>query len=162
MTILNKSEQPRISEEMKRILQLSEHNKVGDWYLYEKQTELRIFGSNLLPYKLPKHVCMRIFALEYLRKILNSDSIKFMAAKKKTQFKLKNQIGSFIYNHRESEKEVTKMLSVFRFEETFPWNHDPQGILSQLRLKCKLTAFIHESKLEIENFPIRLNGLKTP
>ena len=49
MAILNKSEQPRISEEMKIILELSEQNKVGDWYLYEKHTELRIFGSNLLP-----------------------------------------------------------------------------------------------------------------
>ena len=66
MSILKKSEQPRISEEMKRIFQLSEKKKVGDWYLYEKHTELRIFGLNLVPYMLPEHVCMRIFAFEYL------------------------------------------------------------------------------------------------
>ena len=86
---------------MKIILHLSEQNKVGDWYLYGKHTDLRIFGSNMLPYKLPKHVCMRIFALEYLRQILNADSINFMEAKKKTQFKLKNQVGPFIINHRD-------------------------------------------------------------
>ena len=34
--MLIKTEQPRINEEMKKILRLSEHNKVGDWYLYEK------------------------------------------------------------------------------------------------------------------------------
>ena len=96
---MTKEEQPRVNEEMKRILQLSEQNKVGDWYLYEKNSELRNFGSNLLTYKLPKHVCMRIFSLEYLRQILNSDSINFMATKKKTQFKLKNQVGPFIINH---------------------------------------------------------------
>ena len=86
----------RINEEIKNILQLSKQSKVGDWYLYEKYAEIRVFGSNLLPYKLPKHPSMRIFALEYIRQILNSDSINFMAAKKKTQFKLKNQIGPFI------------------------------------------------------------------
>ena len=37
-------------------------------------------------------------------------------------------------------------------EESFPWNYDPQGILSKLRVKCKLTPFIHESKPEIEKF----------
>ena len=145
---------------MKRILQLLEHNNVGDWYLYEKCTELRIFGSNLLPYKFPKHVCMIIFSLEYLRQILNSDSINFMAAKKKTQFKLKNQVGPFIINHRDAEKEVTKKLSEFKFEESFPWNYDPQGILSKLRVKCKLTPFIHESKPEIEKISNQMEWIE--
>ena len=72
----------------------------------KKHTDIRVFGSNLLPYKLPKHVSMRIFALEYIRQILNSNSINFMVAKNKTQFKLKNQIGPFICNHRDEEKEV--------------------------------------------------------
>ena len=150
--MLTKEKNPRINEEMKNILQLSEHSKVGDWYLYEKHTEIMVFGSKLLPYKLPKHVSMRIFSLEYLRQIINYDSISFMTAKKKTQFKLKNQIGPFICNHRDAEKEVTKQLLEFKFEQSFLWNYDPQGILSKLRVKCKLTPFIHESKPEIEKF----------
>ena len=76
---------------------------------------------------------MRIFALEYLRKIPNSDSIKFMATKKKTQFKLKNQFGPFIINHRDAEKGITKKLLEFRFDESFPWNYDPQRILKQTK-----------------------------
>jgi len=40
----------------------------------------------------------------------------------------------------------------YKFEESFPWNYDPQGILSKLRVKCKFTPFIHEAKPEIENF----------
>ena len=99
VNMLTNTEQPRISDEMKKILQLSEHTRTGDWYLYEKHTEIRVFGSNLLPYKLPKFVPIRVFALEYIRQILNSDSINFLAAKKKTEFKLKNQVGPFICNH---------------------------------------------------------------
>ena len=98
---------------------------MGDWYLYEKHTELRIFRSNLLPYKLPRYMSMRIFALQYLIQILNYDSINFMAARKKTQFKLKNQIGPFIINHREAEKKIIKRLAEFKFQESFPWNYDP-------------------------------------
>ena len=75
-----------------------------------------------------------------------------MAAKNKTQFKLKNQIGPFICNHRDAEKEAAKQLLEYKFEESFPWNYDPQGILSKLRVKCKLTPFIHEAKPEIEKF----------
>ena len=73
----------------------------------------------MLPYKLPKYVPMRIFALEYIRKILNSDSINFLAAKKKTQFKLKNQVGPFICNQRDAEIEATKHLLEYIFEESF-------------------------------------------
>ena len=94
--MLTNTEQPRINDDMKKILELSKYIKTGDWYLYEKHTEITFFGSNLFPYKLPKYVPMRIFALECLTQILNSDSINFLAAKKKTHFKLKNQVGPFI------------------------------------------------------------------
>lgn len=125
MSLLYKVDQPRINDEMKKILQLSEKCKMGDWFLYEKHTELRIFGSNLQPYKLPKYLTIRVFALEYLRQVLNSDAINFMASKKKTQFKLKNQIGPFIVNNRDVDKEIEKRLSELKFQVSFLWNYDP-------------------------------------
>ena len=95
---------------------------------------------------------MRFFALEYIRQILNSDSINFLADKKKIQFKLKNQVGPFICNNKDAEMEATKQLLEYRFEESFSWNYDPQGILSKMRVKCKLTPYIHEKKLDIEKY----------
>lgn len=95
---------------MKKILQLTEKTEAGDLYLYEEYIDIRVFGSNLLPYKLPKYVPMKIFSLEYTGKILNSNSINFLAIKKKTQLKLKNQVGPFICNHRDSEEEVAKLF----------------------------------------------------
>ena len=38
MSLLDKAEPPRINEEIKRILQLSENCKVGEWYLYKNHT----------------------------------------------------------------------------------------------------------------------------
>ena len=101
---------------------------------------------------------MRVFALQYIRQILNFDSINFLAAKKKTQFKLKNQVGLFIYNHGDAEQEATKRLLEYRFEESISWNYDPQGILTKMRVKCKLTPYIHEKKPEIEQYVLKLSG----
>ena len=135
-----------------RILQLFENCKTGDWYLYRNHTELRVYGALLAPYKLPRFVTTRIFALEYLRQILNADAINFMASKKKTQCKLKNQIGPFIVNNREAIKEINIKLKEYTCQEIFMWNYDPRGILSTIRVKCKLTPFLLESKPQIEKF----------
>ena len=45
---------------------------------------------------------MRLFALEYYRKIINANEINFVNAKKKANFKIKDQLGPFICNSREA------------------------------------------------------------
>ena len=74
-----------------------------------------MYGSKLVPYKLPKYLPMRIFSLEYIRQILNSDEINFLSTKKKTQFKIKNQLGPFICNNRNAGKEADKCLQKLKF-----------------------------------------------
>ena len=75
-----------------------------------------------------------------------------MATKNKTQFKLKIQVGPFICNNREAGTETTKQLLEYKFDEIFLWNYDPYGIISKMRVKCKLTLYIHDKKPEIEKF----------
>lgn len=107
---LRSSSQPRINEEMKKILQLLENSRTRDWYLYQNHTEIRVYGCQLTPYKLPKYLPMRLFVLEYIREILNSYEVNFLSAKKKTQFKIKNQIGPFIINNRNAGQQANKCL----------------------------------------------------
>jgi hypothetical protein len=76
---------PQINEEVQRILHLSDNAKTGDWFLYQNHTENRVFGCKLAPYKLSRYVPVRIFALEYIRQIMNSDDIHFVSLKKKQQ-----------------------------------------------------------------------------
>ena len=108
MNMLTNGPQPRISQEIKMVLQLAKNNKVGDWYLYQNHTEIIVYGCQLAPYKLPKYIPMRIFSLEYFRQIINSDEVNFLAVKKKTQFKMKNQFGPFICNNKEAGPEINK------------------------------------------------------
>ena len=92
---------------------------------YTGITDIRVYGALLAPYKLPRFVTTNFFALEYLRQILNVDEVNFMASRKKTQFKLKNQIGPFIVNNREAVNEINIKLKEYKFQYSFMWNYDP-------------------------------------
>ena len=95
---------------------------------------------------------MRIFALEYFRKIINSGKVNFLSARKKTQFKIKNQLGPYICNNREAGEEADKILYQMKFNSNFMWQYDPNGVINKLRLKLKLSAFMHESRQYIEKY----------
>jgi hypothetical protein len=129
--------EPRINEEVYRILHLSNLTKTGDWYLYQNHTEIRVYGCELPPYKLPKYLPVRIFSLEYIRQMINSDDIHFVSFKKKKQLMIKSQIGSFICYNRVAGEEANKLLKEMNFNLSFPWNYDPFGIRSETRLKHK-------------------------
>lgn len=110
MNMMTSKTQPRISQEIKRVLLFSNNNKLGDWYLHQNHSKMRVYGCQLAPYKLPKYLPVRIFSLEYFKKIINSDEVNFLTVRKKTQFKIKNQLGPFICNNREDRPEVEKIL----------------------------------------------------
>lgn len=95
---------PRIYPDIRKFLHLSEQAKVGDWYLYQNYTEIRVYGSKLPPYRLPIFVPIRIFSLEYSRQMLNMDEVHFVSYKKKAQFKLKAHIGPYIMNTKVAAK----------------------------------------------------------
>jgi hypothetical protein len=75
--------EPRINEDIQRFLHLSDLAKTGDWFLYQNHTEIRVHGCELAPYKFPRYVPVQIFALEYIRQMINLDDIHFVSLKKK-------------------------------------------------------------------------------
>jgi hypothetical protein len=83
VSILSGRPEPRINDEVHRILHLSDHTNTGDWYLYQNHTEIRVYGCELAPYKLTKYLPVRMFSLEYIRQMINSDDIDFASLKKK-------------------------------------------------------------------------------
>ena len=109
-TVLTGVYPPRVSSEIKKILQLSKQYRIGDWYLYRNHTEIIIYGCELCPFKLPKYVLMRHFALEYFRQMINSDIVHFCNAKKKAQLRIKIQLGPFVCNSRDDGKEAERIL----------------------------------------------------
>jgi hypothetical protein len=133
-------------------LHLSDNIKTGDWYLYQNHTEIKVYGCELEPYKLPKYFPVRIFYLEYIRQIMNSYDIHFVSLKKKQQLRIKGQIGSFICNSQGAGEEANRMLREMKFFLSFPWHYDPCRIISEMWVKNKNILYVHVSKPEIEKF----------
>jgi hypothetical protein len=89
---------------------------------------------------------VRIFDLEYIRQMVNSDNIHFVSLKKKQQLRIKGQIGSFICNGRGTGEEADRLLKEMKFYVSFIWHYDPCGIISEMRIKKKMShMFIHPS-----------------
>ena len=58
---------PRISFELRKALQLSLYTKIGDWYLFENHTILRIYGFEEETFLLLAFFTPRIYTLEFVR-----------------------------------------------------------------------------------------------
>ena len=143
---------PRINEEIQRILHLSYLEKMGDWYLYQVHTEIRVYGCELAPYKLPMYFPVRIFSLEYIRQMINSDDIHFVSLKKKQQLRIKGKIRSFICNSRGIGEEADRLLKEMKFFVSFIWHYDTRGTILEMRIKNKNIPYVHTSRPEIEKF----------
>lgn len=104
----------------------------------------------MAPDKLPKYLPMRIFALEYVRQMLNSNEIHFIVAMKKAQFNIKTQESPFVCNTRTTGEEVDKILKEMKLNLSFTWSYEPYGITSKLRVDNKNTPYIHTSRPDIE------------
>jgi hypothetical protein len=152
VSMLSGRPEPRINDEVQRIMHLSDHTKTGDWYLYQNHTEIRVYGCELAPYSCPNTLPVRIFSLEYIRQMINSDDIHFVSLKKKQQLKIKGQIGSFICNNCGAGEEEDRLLKEMKFFMSFTWHYDPCGIISKMRVKNKNIPYVHESRPEVEEF----------
>jgi hypothetical protein len=113
---------------------------------------IRVYRCELAPYKLPKYLPVRIFSLEYIRQMINSDDIHFVSLKKKQHLRIKGQISSFICNSRDNGEEVDKLLKEMKFIMSFTWHYDPCGIISKMRVKNKNILYVHESRPEVKKF----------
>jgi len=158
MSLLLSSPPPRLTDEMQRILQLSKSYSIGDWYFYQHHTVIRIYGCELAPYRLPRYVPMRLFALEYFKQFGNVDMIHFHSKNKKAQLKIKNQLGPFIFNKREEAwEEANKILKSFKLQTSFLWSpYDPNHFISLRRVKYRLASYDHLRIPHIEKYANQL------
>jgi len=98
---------------------------------------------------------MRLFALEYYRKFINSDLTHFHSAKKKAQLKFKDQLGPFVMNKKEGWQDADQILGEkLKLKRSFWWvPYDPCGFIKARKIKYRLSAYDHCKIPEIEQFP---------
>ena len=93
---------------------------------------------------------MRLFALEFIRQSLNVDQVHFVPMKKGHMYKLPMTVGPFIVNMRQDFDEVTKMLDEMHMMLGESWAYDPHSVISNRRIENGYSAFIHESRPNLE------------
>ena len=104
----------------------------------------------MVPYKIPKYLPMRVFSLEYIRKMIDADKLHFVSTKKKSQFRIKSQIGPFICNRRVAGAKADGIPKEMKFTHSFTWSYDPMGIILKKRVQHKCTPYIHTPRPKIE------------
>jgi len=97
---------------------------------------------------------MRLFALEYYRKMINSDLVHFTKAKKKAQLRIKDHLGPFVCNTREAWKATKQILeNALKLKKSFSWTpYDPHSFICDRRMKNILSPYLHHRIPEIEKF----------
>ena len=61
---------PRVLPKMRTILQISIEKRIGDWFLFENGTVIRLYGFVHPPYMFPAFLTPRVFSMEFIRKNL--------------------------------------------------------------------------------------------
>lgn len=79
---------PKISQELKELLQLSPNNRTGDWYIFENHTIIRIYGFEGQPYIFSAFLTPMVYALEFMRERLTYDQLHFVGNNKASTFRL--------------------------------------------------------------------------
>ena len=125
---------------------------------YQHHTVIRIYGCELAPYRLPKYVPMRLFALEYFRQFGNADVLHFSGKGKKAQLKVRNQLGHFICNKREEGwQEADRILEGLGLQTSFLWKpYDPNHFISLRRVRYRLASYDHVRLPHIEKYANQL------
>ena len=86
---------PRISEDLKLLLQ-NPVETVGDWFCFENYTVIRVYGFEGEPFRLPRFISRRLFALEFLRQRLVAENDNFIKHKKASSMKLLFTLEPFV------------------------------------------------------------------
>ena len=84
---------------------------MGDWYLYEDYTKIKLCGCELEPYKLPIYLIPRLFSLEFIRQSLNVDQVHFASHNINRIFKIPQDVGPFVVKSTETDTITHNMLS---------------------------------------------------
>ena len=84
--LIHEEQFPHVFQELQECLHPAIETHVGDWILYGDYTVIRMYVSEINPYRLPIFLTPTIFALEILRKRFDSNYIHFSK---------QNQVASF-------------------------------------------------------------------
>ena len=98
------------------ILQASTEKRIGDWFLSEYGTMIRLYGFTQSPYMLPAFLTPRFVSREFIRKKLFIEIEHFLKYKKFTYIKYPWGVGPFTIKNKGAFPMVEGLLRELGFE----------------------------------------------
>jgi hypothetical protein len=140
---------PIIHLECKMLLHLSLNIKVGDWYMYQNYTILKIYRLEVEPYLLLVYLTPQIFSLEYIKQKINSIHLYFSSKHQKTFFTLTTSL-LFYDKNKSVLTNVGKILSSYKVDVGKMLHYDPHHVISKLMSANKYAPYMNHDNLELE------------
>ena len=109
---------------MQESLQLALDNRIGDRFLLEEHTIIRVYGFTHQPYIFLALLTLRVFALELVRQELIVENEHFIHFKKASKIKFPWVIGRFIIKSKVALPVVESLLQKMDFKIDFAVNYD--------------------------------------
>ena len=78
---------PKVLPEMKNILQISTEKRIGDWFLLEQGTMIRLYGFVHQPYLFSAFFTTRVFSMELIKQNLIVEPKHFLNFKKSIEIR---------------------------------------------------------------------------
>lgn len=119
-------------------------NQIGDWFLYQNYTIIKIYGSEEQPYRLPSLLTPRIFSLEVLRQKLHSYELHFSRKKQSSNFKVPITIGTFTVKNKATIELIDDIVACFRFIPDEDCQYGPLQLISKKKKKQRRGNYEHQ------------------
>lgn len=111
---------------------------------------IKMYGFQKEPYHLPKFISPLTFSYEVLRQTLIVIDFDFVSKNKKALFSFPYAIISLIVSHKTIVDIIEKEILSFGLMKDICWKYDPHAIISGLKKQVSISAYIHETRMEIE------------
>ena len=132
-SILFQERLPKVFPEMKETLQLSPSKRIGDWFLSESETIIRLHGFVHQPYILPSFLTTRIFSLEFLRQKLTVEEELTLNFRNNLDIKFPWEEGPYVVKSRAALPIIDNLLKSMGFSLGVVINYDPHQVISKRR-----------------------------
>ena len=116
---------------------------IGDWFLTEFKTIIRLYSFVHQPYILPNFLTTRVFSLELIRQRLTVEEEQFLNYKKRSNLIFPWEVGPYTVRSKTALPLVGNLHKdmVFSLEQAV--NCDPHQIISKRRKAHKCKPFEH-------------------
>ena len=104
---------------------MSKSKKIGDWFLIEFGTTIRLYGFIHPPYVLPAFLTLKIFSLELIQQKLIIKEEHFLNFKKSSSLIFPWELKPYTFRSRAALPLVTNLLRGMEFSLGQDVNYDP-------------------------------------